>query len=215
MNQLKSIADLLPIPSFSTIILCFFFPFLIIKCGNTELLSFSGKDLITGISNEKMSEIMEGNTKNPMMNAFGNDKNSTDISGETSLNKEKKSSEKGMSPNILMIFALLAAIFGLLVFFLKSIKNKKLFYIISAGIGFVCFLIFNMQAQANLNKMGLGDTNADYGMLGKASITAEMGSAFYIAMIVNLIIILFYGYYTYYLKNLPNVVSTNISLDTE
>ncbi len=50
MKPLKVLSDLLPIPSYTVIILCFFFPFFLIKCGDTTLMSLKGTDLITGVS---------------------------------------------------------------------------------------------------------------------------------------------------------------------
>lgn len=58
MKPLKVIADIFPIPSYSTILLMFFFPFFLIKCGDTTLMSLKGTDLITGISKKDLSKRM-------------------------------------------------------------------------------------------------------------------------------------------------------------
>ena len=63
MKPLKVISDLLPIPSYSIIIICFFFPFFLVKCGSTTLISVKGTDLVTGISKEKMNNQMKETLK--------------------------------------------------------------------------------------------------------------------------------------------------------
>ncbi|WP_284357699.1 hypothetical protein [Elizabethkingia anophelis] len=96
MKPLKVISDLLPIPSYSVIIICFFFPFFLVKCGSTTLVSVKGTDLITGISKEKMNKQMkETLKKDSPFGSFGND-NSTDESGYTPMDKSDNS--KGNIP---------------------------------------------------------------------------------------------------------------------
>lgn len=56
MKTLKMLSDFLPIPSYTVIILCFLFPFFLVKCGNVTLMSVKGTDLITGVSKQKMDE---------------------------------------------------------------------------------------------------------------------------------------------------------------
>ncbi|WP_407483246.1 hypothetical protein [Elizabethkingia meningoseptica] len=63
MKPLKVISDLLPIPGYSVIIICFFFPFFLVKCGSTTLVSVKGTDLVTGISKEKMNTQMKETLK--------------------------------------------------------------------------------------------------------------------------------------------------------
>ena len=57
MRLLKIISDLLPIPSYTVILICFFFPFITIKCGTTELVSVTGFDYVVGTDmKEKMKD---------------------------------------------------------------------------------------------------------------------------------------------------------------
>jgi hypothetical protein len=57
MKKLKVLSDLLPIPTFTGIIICFFLPFLAVKCGDTTIVSMSGIDLVRGIDvKEKLED---------------------------------------------------------------------------------------------------------------------------------------------------------------
>lgn len=123
MKPLKVISDLLPIPSYSVIIICFFFPFFLVKCGSTTLVSVKGTDLITGISKEKNEQTDERNPeKDSPFGSFGND-NSTDESGYTPMDKSDNS-KGNIPPNPFIIIPLLSAVSGIIVHAIQKYKEK-------------------------------------------------------------------------------------------
>jgi len=69
MKKLKVLSDLLPIPTFTGIIICFFLPFLAVKCGDTTIISLSGMDLVRGIDMKEKVENSEFGKK--MKDPFG------------------------------------------------------------------------------------------------------------------------------------------------
>lgn len=72
MKKIKVLADLLPIPSFAGIIICFFLPFMAVKCGDTTIISLSGMDLVRGIDMKEKVESSEFGKK--MKDPFGTGK---------------------------------------------------------------------------------------------------------------------------------------------
>src|SRR4051812_46130966 len=78
MKQLNKLRDLLPVPSFSVIIICFFFPFIVVNCGGKSILSISGTQLVTG-SKIDASKI----NKDKLMNSFLGDETSALLNKNT------------------------------------------------------------------------------------------------------------------------------------
>ena len=140
MKPLKVLSDLLPIPSYTVIILCFFFPFFLIKCGDTTLMSIKGTDLVTGVSKKTMNDRMKETMKksSPFGSAFGKDEyeeSYTNSDNEYSpLNdskpKENKKDNENIPPNPLIIVTFLMAIAGIAVQLIKSVKKKYIYHII-------------------------------------------------------------------------------------
>ncbi len=153
MKPLKVLSDLIPIPSYTVIILCFFFPFFLIKCGDTTLMSIKGTDLVTGVSQKALNERMKENLKknSPFGSAFGNDssnKSSNTDSEYSPLNDSKdKKDKENIPPSPLIIIAFLAAIAGIVIHLIKSIKKKYRYHIFIslAGLVWCSILLSNLK----------------------------------------------------------------------
>lgn len=210
MRILKIISDLLPIPSYTVILICFFFPFITIKCGSTELVSVTGFDYVVGTD---MKEKMKNNDfAKSMQKKLGKDLFDTAEDINESVNedgipvkqkdsmlpedtKEEKQSRIGMM--IMMGIPFLMAIIGLIISFIK-IRRKALFHIIIASIGFLIMLTFGIIIKSS-DEMNAVTSMAD-GM-GGGMISIGIGGAYYFATILFLIIIMYFGMEKY-LKNL-------------
>ncbi|UEQ78458.1 hypothetical protein [Chryseobacterium arthrosphaerae] len=210
MKPLKVLSDLLPIPSYTVIILCFFFPFFLIKCGDTTLMSLKGTDLVTGVSKKDMSKRMKENLKknSPFGSAFGND--SADQSSDTDseyppLNESRdKKDNENIPPSPLIIIAFLAAIAGIIVQLIKSVRKKYLYHIVFSLIGLLSFLIFYCTFQSKME--GLGNNKIGMGLGSGVTISYGFGTAFYLAAVLFLAILLFFGVFSYFLKNDPEAI---------
>lgn len=210
MKPLKVLSDLLPIPSYTVIILCFFFPFFLIKCGDTTLMSLKGTDLVTGVSKKDMSKRMKENLKknSPFGSAFGNDSadQSSDIDNEyypLNESRDKKDNEN-IPPSPLIIIAFLAAIAGIIVQLIKSVRKKHLYHIVFSLIGLLSFLIFYWTFQSKME--GLGNNKIGMGLGGGVTISYGFGTAFYLGAVLFLAILLFFGVFSYFLKNDPEAI---------
>lgn len=210
MKPLKVLSDLLPIPSYTVIILCFFFPFFLIKCGDTTLMSIKGTDLVTGVSkkaiNDRMKESLKGSS--PFASALGNndDEKSSDTDTEYSpLNESKDKKDDGnIPPNPFIILAFLAAIAGIVVQLIKSIKKKYTYHMIISLIGLASFLTFYWTFQSKME--GMGSNQVGMGLGGGVTISYGFGTAFYTCGALFLLILLFYGVFSYFLKNDPESI---------
>lgn len=212
MRALKIISDLLPIPSYTVILICFFFPFITIKCGTTELVSVTGFDYVVGTDMKKKMESNEFSKK--MKEKLGKDLFDTPAYGEDSLVTDEdgnpKKTEKLALPEetsdeknsritmmIMMGIPFLMAIMGLIFSFVK-IKRKGLLHIVFSAIGFLILLIFGIIIKSS-SELNAVSSMAD-GM-GGGMISIGMGTAYYMATILFLLIIMFFGMEKY-LKNL-------------
>lgn len=111
MKSLKIISDLLPIPSYTVILICFFLPFLNIKCSGTDLVSFSGVDLAIGVNMEEKMESSEF-AKKLNSDLFGdtelNDLSEDYLSDEDSEESEETTpKEEKEKPSILVLVPLI------------------------------------------------------------------------------------------------------------
>lgn len=210
MKALKIISDLLPIPSYTVILICFFFPFITIKCGTTELASVTGFDYVSGTD---MKEKMKDNDfAKSMQKKLGKDlfdtpediNDSVDEDGNPTIKKdpmlaedtkEEKQSRIGMM--IMMGIPFFMAIIGLIISFVK-IRRKALFHIIISAVGFLIMLIFGIIIKSS-DEMNAVTSMAD-GM-GGGMISIGLGGAYYFATILFLLIIMYFGMEKY-LKNL-------------
>ncbi|RQO37911.1 hypothetical protein DBR39_13565 [Chryseobacterium sp. KBW03] len=221
MKPLKALSDLLPIPSYTVIILCFFFPFFLIKCGDTTLMSVKGTDLVTGVSKKAINERMKESLKksSPFGAAFGNDKAEADTSSDTDieyspLNEPKdKKDHQNISPNPFIIITLLAAIAGIVVQVMKNIRKKYLYHIILSIIGLASLLIFYLTFQSNME--GFGNNKMAMGFGSDISISYGFGTAFYLCAVLYLFVLLFYGVFSYFLKNDPQAIYGSTKQNTE
>ncbi|MGE8555916.1 MAG: hypothetical protein ACN6OB_18500 [Chryseobacterium jejuense] len=219
MKPLKALSDLIPIPSYTVIILCFFFPFFLIKCGDTTLMSIKGTDLVTGISQQTMNERMKENLKksSPFGSAFGNDsgdKSSNTDSEYSPLNESNNKKEKeNIPPSPIIIIAFLAAIAGIIIQLVKSIKKKYIYHIMLSLVGFISLLAFYLTFQSKME--GLGNNQVGMGLGNGVTISYGFGTAFYVCGALFLVLLLFFGVFSYYLKNDPRAIYNSPNQNTE
>ncbi|MBA9072392.1 hypothetical protein GGR22_000518 [Flavobacterium gossypii] len=208
MRALKIISDLLPIPSYTVILICFFFPFITIKCGTTELVSVTGFDYVVGTDmkekmksnefskkmQEKLGKDLFDTTQDSSVDEDGNPKKTEGLPVPAETADEKNSRIAMM---IMMGIPFLMAIAGLIFSFIR-IKRKGLLHIIFSAIGFLVLLIFGIIIKSS-SELNAVSSMAD-GM-GGGMISIGMGTAYYMATILFLLIIMFFGMEKY-LKNL-------------
>jgi len=209
MKALKIISDLLPIPSYTVILICFFFPFITIKCGTTELASVTGFDYVSGADmKEKMkdNEFAKSMQKKLGKGLFDETENEAnfDEDGNPIEKKEKalpeatpEEKQSRVAMMIMMGIPFLMAIIGLIISFVK-LKRKVLFHIILASIGFLVMLIFGIIIKSS-EELNAVSTMAE-GM-GGGMISIGLGGAYYFATILFLLLVMYFGLEKY-LKNL-------------
>lgn len=219
MKPLKVLSDLIPIPSYTVIILCFFFPFFLIKCGDTTLMSIKGTDLVTGVSQQTINERMKENLKksSPFASAFGNDSNdkSSNTDSEYSpLNEsDNKKSKENIPPSPIIIITFLAAIAGIIIQVVKSIKKKYIYHIAISLVGLISLLTFYLTFQSKME--GLGNNQVGMGLGSGVTISYGFGTAFYVCGVLFLVLLLFFGVFSYYLKNDPKSIYSTPNQNTE
>lgn len=192
MKTLKMLSDFLPIPSYTVIILCFLFPFFLVKCGNVTLMSVKGTDLITGVSKQKMDERMRESIKksSPYASSVSNQEDLPSSSDDS-----QKESDKGdISPNLFVILSFLMAVAGIVVQLMKTLRNKYLYHLGFSVTGLLGFLGFYLSFKAKMEDM---EHTTGMGMDGKINIAYSFGEAFYIAAALFSVVFLFFGIYSY------------------
>ena len=217
MKALKIISDLLPIPSYTVIIICFFFPFLTIKCNTTELVSVTGFDYVIGndVKDKMEKSEMAKTIKEKMGKDMFDTKTESDSISEdgepiaTENGEEEAGNLSGLSKStkdekmakvlffVIMVVPLLMALLGLIISFTK-LKKKALFHIIFSTIGFIFLLAYGIMIKSS------GDINSISSMgdgIGAGMISIELGNAYFVATIFFLIVIMFFAM-AKYLKNL-------------
>lgn len=212
MRALKIISDLLPIPSYTVILICFFFPFITIKCGTTELVSVTGFDYVVGTDmKEKMkdnefSKKLEKQLGKDLFGTAGTNLDSLDVDEDGNPIKAERLPLPEETPDekssrivmmIMMGIPFFMAIAGLILSFVKA-RRKGLLHIIFSSIGFIVLLIFGIIIKSS-DELNAVSSMAD-GM-GGGMISIGMGTAYYMATILFLLVIMFFGMLKY-LKNL-------------
>ena len=209
MKALKIISDLLPIPSYTVILICFFFPFITIKCGTTELASVTGFDYVSGTDmKEKMkdNEFAKSMQKKLGKGLFDETENEAnfDEDGNPIEKKEKalpeatpEEKQSRIAMMVMMGVPFLMAIIGLIISFVK-LKRKALFHIILSSIGFLVMLVFGIIIKSS-EELNAVSTMAE-GM-GGGMISIGLGGAYYFATILFLLLVMYFGLEKY-LKNL-------------
>lgn len=207
MKALKIISDLLPIPSYTVILICFFFPFITIKCGTTELASVTGFDYVSGTDmKEKMkdNEFAKSMQKKLGKGLFDETEEEVDENGKVIDKKDtllpedtKEEKQSRIVMMIMMGIPFLLAIAGLIVSFLK-VRRKAVFHIVFASIGFLVLLIFGVIIKSS-DEMNAVSSLAE-GM-GGGMISIGLGSAYYFATILFLLIVMYFALEKY-LENL-------------
>ena len=209
MKALKIISDLLPIPSYTVILICFFFPFITIKCGTTELASVTGFYYVSGTDmKEKMkdNEFAKSMQKKLGKGLFDETENEAnfDEDGNPIEKKEKalpeatpEEKQSRIAMMVMMGVPFLMAIIGLIISFVK-LKRKALFHIILSSIGFLVMLVFGIIIKSS-EELNAVSTMAE-GM-GGGMISIGLGGAYYFATILFLLLVMYFGLEKY-LKNL-------------
>lgn len=190
MTKLKVLTDLLPIPSFAVIVFCFFLPFVLVKCGETEIASISGFDLVQG--KDMKENFKDGN----MSNMLGNDfkENYLDQENEEE-NLDENGEEKSTHPNYLLLIALFVAINGFVVSFLKF-QSKPTVLLTFSIIGLLCLAIF---ATTFLNTDELKQLNGSGG-LGSGIVSIKLSYGFWLATLLFLVYPILFGLKKYFEK---------------
>ena len=223
MKAIKILSDLLPIPSYTVIIICFFFPFLTIKCNTTELVSVTGVDYVIGndVKDKMEKSEMAKTIKEKMGKDMFDTKVETDSISEdgeeivsdeaedagnlSGLGKETKDEKTAkILFFVIMTVPLIMAVSGLIVSFTRS-KRKGLFHIIFSTIGFIFLLSYGIMIKSS------GDINSISSMgdgIGAGMISIDLGNAYFIATIFFLIVIMFFAMVKY-LKNLDKKEEEN------
>lgn len=195
MKYLKIIADILPIPSYSVIIICFFFPFMTISCGGNEIASMTGFEIAKGTDfKKKMSE--SEFVKNYKEKLGGLD--STPLNEGTSDTDESQKSK----PVRLLFIPFFLAILGLIIGFVK-IKKRAVVHIILSILGFLCLLFFGIvfQNSDELNSLNSVGSRLSSTGLGEDMLAIKLKNAYYFSCVLFAIVFSFYAFELYYRKN--------------
>ncbi|NBL65897.1 hypothetical protein GV828_11860 [Flavobacterium sp. NST-5] len=217
MKALKIISDILPIPGYSIILICFFLPFFTIKCGTTDLVSLSGFDYI--IMNDAKSKMKDSPFAKELEKKMGADSlfgidtekekeednlygdETDELNNDVADSSEEKATETPIPADtedekrakilmfVLMSIPFLMAISGLIFSFVKS-RYKKILHIVFASIGFLTLLIYGFIIKASNSEIGAA-ASAMESFGGMISI--ELGTAYYIAISLFLVLLIFFS----------------------
>src|SRR5690606_9931579 len=189
----KLISDILPIPSYSVIIICFFLPFLTVKCSNMELASVSGIDLALGV--DFKDKVKDGEFAKKMNEYKKYSFDTTETNKQTNSSEEELQKSK---PSILLIIPFILAVSGLVISFIK-IRSKGVVQLIISLIGFISLIIFGLTIRNSFEINMLNSSN-------DGLITIHLGTAFYCASLIFLLILSFYSFEQYWKKNYTKYV---------
>lgn len=221
MKIIKIISDILPVPSYSVIIICFFLPFLTVKCGEMELLSVSGFEMAKGVDfEEKMKNSDLSKSLGKDFGDFGkkNADETTDnddfLVEKDDVNEEKEAKSKKSEPSFLLIIPFVLAIIGFIISFIK-IKSKAIIHIVISGILFFSLLVFGVLLKNNkeLSMLDSFDNGASGFGLKEGMIKVSLGGAYYISCVLSLLLVFYFGVITY--LNRQNVLLKKDSLATK
>ncbi len=221
MKIVKIISDILPVPSYSVIIICFFLPFLTVKCGEMELLSVSGFEMAKGVDfEEKMKDSDLAKSLGKDFGDFGQKDaaETTDNDGfsveDDNRNDDKEAKSKKSEPSILLIIPFILAIIGFIISFIK-IKSKAIIHIVISGVLFFSLLVFGILLKNN-NELSMLDSfdNGGSGLgLKEGMIKVSLGGAYYASCILSLLLVFYFGLITY--LNKQNIWLPKDSLATK
>lgn len=224
MKIVKIISDILPVPSYLVIIICFFLPFLTVKCGEMELLSVSGFEMAKGVDfDEKMknSDLAKSlgkdfgdfaKTNNEEVSEYEDDFNAEDKKSNEVRKEENESKKSG--PSILLIIPFILAIIGFSISFIK-IKSKAIIHIVISGVLFFSLLTFGILLKNNkeLSMLDSFDNGASGLGLKEGMIKVSLGGAFYISCVISLLLVFYFGVITY--LNKQNILLEKDSLEAK
>ncbi len=119
---------------FAIVIIAFLLPFMVVKCGDTKIASFSGFKLVTGgkVETPAMDNMMQG-----LGDAF---KSAGDLAGTEEAEETKEAKAEKVKPNFFAIIALLAAIVGLVTAFVMD-QKKYILPLVMGVVGFIALLL--------------------------------------------------------------------------
>lgn len=231
MEKLNKIKDLMPIPSFGVIFVCFFFPFIILQCGGREVVSLTGSQLAIGteidkskLDKNKLMNSILGDDESSLTNtedeetvtkisddASTLDENTTDeeTSNADEYTEENTSDEaeaatelKGEDKKLGPSFILLIPMLLAAVGFILGFIKFRRKPLVFTLISVVGFVCLLLFKLAWMAKM-----NESLGGMGdddfgmSMMINVKFGNAFYLAMFLYVAIALFFMYYLYENKN--------------
>lgn len=206
MNKLKVLTDLLPIPSFAIVIVCFFLPFILVKCGDTEIASISGFDLVQGT--DMKENFKDGDLSNMLGDKFKNQYADEDSEDEDISDEE----EQEKKPSYLLLIALFMAINGFIVSFLKF-KAKPTLLMVFSSIGFVLLVVF---AISFFNADELKELNSSSNQFGSGILTVRLSWGFWLATLFFLVYPILFGLKRYFEKlEVESAQSTNNQTNQE
>ncbi|MFY8186598.1 MAG: hypothetical protein ACOVLC_01445 [Flavobacterium sp.] len=191
MNKLKVLTDLLPIPSFAVVVFCFLLPFIVIKCGDTEIASVSGFDLVQG------KDMKENFKDGEMSNMLGNNfkENYLDKSSEDE-NVDENGEEKETHPNYLLLISLFMAINGFIVSFLKF-KAKPTLLLVFSLVGLLGMAIF---ALVFFNAEEMKQISSSSGQFGSGILKINLSYGYWVAIFFFLVYPVLFGLNKYFEK---------------
>jgi cation transport ATPase len=208
MKKLKVLSDLLPIPTFTGIIICFFLPFLAVKCGDNTIVSMSGIDLVRGIDvKEKLEDSEFGRKmKDPLgfgdkTSLWGDDEEDegyedeyteddlTTVEEQEDLvniipgkNDNAQTPEEPKSEKMwFLMVPLLLALIGLVISFMKFSSKQTVILVISI-LGLLSMVYFGISLKY---AGGMSELKELQGGMDMIKITLELG--YYLATLLFLV----------------------------
>lgn len=152
---------------FAIVILAFLLPFVVVKCGDTKLMTINGVKLVTGGTLEKETDAMVKKLSGGLGGMLSTD--NMDMS-------ELK--DNPMKPSIFAILAILMAVVGLITAFVLP-ADKKIIPALAGLLGLVFLVVIMVGAKSEFPKnMGGGEMAQIADM-----IKVTMGLGFWLALI--------------------------------
>ena len=205
MKIIKIIGDVLPVPSYTVLIICFFLPFFTVTCSDTELLSVTGFEMMKGVDFQK--EIKNNDLQKSL------NKELDDTENEAASENESASDEGKQKPSIILIIPFVLGIVGLIFSFIKY-KNRALIHLIFSGLIFICLLVFGLgiKNSKELNAIdAMGESSGNFGnAMGYGIISVNLGGAYFIACFFALLILFYFAFEIYIKKQFKEVTPKKV-----
>lgn len=130
---------------FAIVIIAFLLPFMVVKCGDTKLATFTGFKLVTG--GEVKAPAMDN-----MMKGLGDAFNMDNTTQEAQEDEQEAKGEK-VKPNAFAIIALLMAVIGLITALIMS-QEKYIIPLVVAIVGFIAMLLIKSGVSGDMSAAG-------------------------------------------------------------